>query len=100
MKVDRSKLKKTPTEAVSVPRPLISLIQQVHWCVCALAVATPQSFAYPDSPLLLCSPSQPADCRTLIERLKGCSDEQLLLELQQIKTWNIGKVSVPAPVFG
>ncbi|XP_076876895.1 E3 ubiquitin-protein ligase HUWE1 [Brachyhypopomus gauderio] len=48
MKVDRSKLKKTPTEA-------------------------------------------PADCRTLIEKLKGCSDEQLLLELQQIKTWNIGK---------
>ncbi|MBN3301500.1 HUWE1 ligase, partial [Amia calva] len=48
MKVDRSKLKKTPTEA-------------------------------------------PADCRTLIDRLKGCSDEQLLLELQQIKTWNIGK---------
>ncbi|XP_072512414.1 E3 ubiquitin-protein ligase HUWE1 isoform X6 [Salminus brasiliensis] len=48
MKVDRSKLKKTPTEA-------------------------------------------PADCRTLIEKLKGCSDEQLLLELQHIKTWNIGK---------
>ncbi|KTG02776.1 hypothetical protein cypCar_00008412, partial [Cyprinus carpio] len=48
MKVDRSKLKKTPTEA-------------------------------------------PADCRTLIEKLKGCSDEQLLVELQQIKTWNIGK---------
>nr|XP_055043826.1 E3 ubiquitin-protein ligase HUWE1 isoform X10 [Misgurnus anguillicaudatus] len=48
MKVDRSKLKKTPTEA-------------------------------------------PADCRTLIDKLKGCSDEQLLLELQQIKTWNIGK---------
>uniref|UniRef100_A0A8C7H8F0 HECT-type E3 ubiquitin transferase n=1 Tax=Oncorhynchus kisutch TaxID=8019 RepID=A0A8C7H8F0_ONCKI len=47
MKVDRSKLKKTPTE--------------------------------------------PADCRTLIEKLKGCSDEQLLLELQHIKTWNIGK---------
>uniref|UniRef100_A0A4W4G0E8 E3 ubiquitin-protein ligase HUWE1 n=1 Tax=Electrophorus electricus TaxID=8005 RepID=A0A4W4G0E8_ELEEL len=43
MKVDRSKLKKTPTEA-------------------------------------------PADCRTLIEKLKACSDEQLLLELQQIKT--------------
>ncbi|KAG5838248.1 hypothetical protein ANANG_G00221770 [Anguilla anguilla] len=48
MKVDRSKLKKTPTEA-------------------------------------------PTDCRTLIEKLKGCSDDQLLLELQQIKTWNIGK---------
>ncbi|XP_017342507.1 E3 ubiquitin-protein ligase HUWE1 isoform X3 [Ictalurus punctatus] len=48
MKVDRSKLKKTPTEA-------------------------------------------PADCRALIEKLKGCSDEQLLLELQHIKTWNIGK---------
>ncbi|XP_031650503.1 E3 ubiquitin-protein ligase HUWE1 isoform X14 [Oncorhynchus kisutch] len=48
MKVDRSKLKKTPTEA-------------------------------------------PADCRTLIEKLKGCRDEQLLLELQHIKTWNIGK---------
>ncbi|KAF6724675.1 E3 ubiquitin-protein ligase HUWE1 [Oryzias melastigma] len=48
MKVDRSKLKKTPTEA-------------------------------------------PADCRILIEKLKGCSDDQLLVELQHIKTWNIGK---------
>ncbi|KAM9344280.1 E3 ubiquitin-protein ligase HUWE1 isoform 5-T6 [Pholidichthys leucotaenia] len=48
MKVDRSKLKKTPTEA-------------------------------------------PADCRILIEKLKGCNDEQLLVELQHIKTWNIGK---------
>ncbi|XP_053437175.1 E3 ubiquitin-protein ligase HUWE1 isoform X9 [Nycticebus coucang] len=48
MKVDRTKLKKTPTEA-------------------------------------------PADCRALIEKLKVCSDEQLLSELQQIKTWNIGK---------
>ncbi|KAM4879939.1 E3 ubiquitin-protein ligase HUWE1-like, partial [Sylvia borin] len=48
MKVDRTKLKKTPTEA-------------------------------------------PADCRALIEKLKGCSDEQLVTELQQIKTWNIGK---------
>uniref|UniRef100_A0A667ZYK5 HECT-type E3 ubiquitin transferase n=1 Tax=Myripristis murdjan TaxID=586833 RepID=A0A667ZYK5_9TELE len=47
MKVDRSKLKKTPTE--------------------------------------------PADCRTLIEKLKACNDEQLLVELQHIKTWNIGK---------
>lgn len=35
---------------------------------------------------------QPADCRALIEKLKGCSDEQLVTELQQIKTWNIGKV--------
>uniref|UniRef100_A0AAV2LYL5 E3 ubiquitin-protein ligase HUWE1 n=1 Tax=Knipowitschia caucasica TaxID=637954 RepID=A0AAV2LYL5_KNICA len=48
MKVDRSKLKKTPTEA-------------------------------------------PADCRILIEKLKACCDEQLLVELQHIKTWNIGK---------
>ncbi|XP_071979940.1 E3 ubiquitin-protein ligase HUWE1 isoform X6 [Engystomops pustulosus] len=48
MKVDRTKLKKTPTEA-------------------------------------------PADCRSLIDKLKLCTDEQLLLELQQIKTWNIGK---------
>ncbi|XP_041093093.1 E3 ubiquitin-protein ligase HUWE1-like [Polyodon spathula] len=48
MKVDRSKLKKTPTEA-------------------------------------------PADCRALIDKLKACHDEQLLQELQQIKTWNIGK---------
>nr|DBA21602.1 TPA: hypothetical protein GDO54_018212 [Pyxicephalus adspersus] len=48
MKVDRTKLKKTPTEA-------------------------------------------PADCRTLIDKLKVCTDEQLLLQLQQIKTWNIGK---------
>lgn len=36
---------------------------------------------------------QPADCRVLIEKLKACSDEQLLVELQHIKTWNIGKVS-------
>ncbi|GCB69809.1 hypothetical protein scyTo_0012493 [Scyliorhinus torazame] len=48
MKVDRTKLKKTPTEA-------------------------------------------PADCRALIDKLKACNDEQLLTELQQIKTWNIGK---------
>ncbi|XP_048192464.1 E3 ubiquitin-protein ligase HUWE1 isoform X9 [Perognathus longimembris pacificus] len=48
MKVDRTKLKKTPTEA-------------------------------------------PADCRALIDKLKVCNDEQLLSELQQIKTWNIGK---------
>uniref|UniRef100_A0A670KLH3 E3 ubiquitin-protein ligase HUWE1 n=1 Tax=Podarcis muralis TaxID=64176 RepID=A0A670KLH3_PODMU len=34
---------------------------------------------------------QPADCRALIDKLKVCNDEQLLLELQQIKTWNIGK---------
>uniref|UniRef100_A0A665X4J2 HECT-type E3 ubiquitin transferase n=1 Tax=Echeneis naucrates TaxID=173247 RepID=A0A665X4J2_ECHNA len=33
----------------------------------------------------------PADCRILIEKLKACSDEQLLVELQHIKTWNIGK---------
>lgn len=36
---------------------------------------------------------QPADCRILIDKLKACSDEQLLVELQHIKTWNIGKVS-------
>lgn len=35
---------------------------------------------------------QPADCRILIEKLKSCSDDQLLVELQHIKTWNIGKV--------
>lgn len=35
---------------------------------------------------------QPADCRILIEKLKACNDEQLLVELQHIKTWNIGKV--------
>uniref|UniRef100_A0A3P8NPJ3 HECT-type E3 ubiquitin transferase n=1 Tax=Astatotilapia calliptera TaxID=8154 RepID=A0A3P8NPJ3_ASTCA len=34
---------------------------------------------------------QPADCRILIEKLKACNDEQLLVELQHIKTWNIGK---------
>lgn len=35
---------------------------------------------------------QPADCRILIEKLKACGDDQLLVELQHIKTWNIGKV--------
>uniref|UniRef100_A0A665X575 E3 ubiquitin-protein ligase HUWE1 n=1 Tax=Echeneis naucrates TaxID=173247 RepID=A0A665X575_ECHNA len=29
--------------------------------------------------------------KILIEKLKACSDEQLLVELQHIKTWNIGK---------
>ncbi|OWK12219.1 hypothetical protein Celaphus_00003339, partial [Cervus elaphus hippelaphus] len=38
----------------------------------------------------------PADCRALIDKLKVCNDEQLLLELQQIKTWNIGKQSIVA----
>ncbi|RXM33250.1 E3 ubiquitin-protein ligase HUWE1, partial [Acipenser ruthenus] len=33
----------------------------------------------------------PADCRALIDKLKACHNEQLLQELQQIKTWNIGK---------
>ncbi|KAG2455475.1 HUWE1 ligase, partial [Polypterus senegalus] len=37
------------------------------------------------------SSCKPADCRALIDKLKVCNDEQLLLELQQIKTWNIGK---------
>lgn len=43
--------------------------------------------------MCVCVWSQPADCRALIEKLKACTDEQLLLELQNIKTWNIGKVN-------
>lgn len=42
--------------------------------------------------LMLFVNQQPADCRILIEKLKSCSDDQLLVELQHIKTWNIGKV--------
>lgn len=45
------------------------------------------------NPFVLLLNQQPADCRILIEKLKACSDEQLLVELQHIKTWNIGKVS-------
>ena len=45
------------------------------------------------NPVVLLLNPQPADCRILIEKLKACSDEQLLVELQHIKTWNIGKVS-------
>lgn len=41
---------------------------------------------------------QPADCRILIEKLKSCSDDQLLVELQHIKTWNIGKVRLKEQV--
>ncbi|XP_064633553.1 E3 ubiquitin-protein ligase HUWE1-like isoform X3 [Lineus longissimus] len=33
----------------------------------------------------------PADCRTLIERLKSCSQDDLLGELKQIKSWSYGK---------
>lgn len=80
MKVDRSKLKKTPTEAVSMQNFCAFEVFEVV-CVCV----------FPHC-LHVLALLQPADCRTLIEKLKGCSDEQLLLELQQIKTWNIGKV--------
>ncbi|KAI4823709.1 hypothetical protein KUCAC02_012283, partial [Chaenocephalus aceratus] len=48
--------------------------------------AVPSSNAYS-----LSSGMMPADCRILIEKLKACNDEQLLVELQHIKTWNIGK---------
>ncbi|KAI1287400.1 E3 ubiquitin-protein ligase HUWE1 [Halotydeus destructor] len=33
----------------------------------------------------------PPDCRLLIERLKGCSEGDLLKELKNIRTWNFGK---------
>lgn len=33
----------------------------------------------------------PLDCRLLVERLKSCSQEELLLELQAVKSWNWGK---------
>lgn len=33
----------------------------------------------------------PADCKALIERLKNCNQDQLLIELKQIKSWTCGK---------
>ncbi|XP_077869208.1 E3 ubiquitin-protein ligase HUWE1-like [Saccoglossus kowalevskii] len=33
----------------------------------------------------------PADCKALIEKLKACSEDDLLTELKQIKSWNYGK---------
>ncbi|XP_077544919.1 HECT, UBA and WWE domain containing E3 ubiquitin protein ligase 1 isoform X4 [Haemaphysalis longicornis] len=33
----------------------------------------------------------PLDCRLLVERLKSCSQEELLQELQAVKSWNWGK---------
>ncbi|XP_076304373.1 LOW QUALITY PROTEIN: HECT, UBA and WWE domain containing E3 ubiquitin protein ligase 1 [Tachypleus tridentatus] len=33
----------------------------------------------------------PADCRILIEKLKGCNDDELVCDLKKIKTWNCGK---------
>jgi hypothetical protein len=38
--------------------------------------------------------TQPSDCRQLIERLKGCNEQDLLKELRLIKNWNYGKVSI------
>ena len=34
---------------------------------------------------------QPADCKILIERLKSCSEDELLVELKKIETWTYGK---------
>lgn len=34
---------------------------------------------------------QPADCKVLIERLKACSEDELLAELKKIETWTYGK---------
>ena len=36
--------------------------------------------------------SKPADCKTLIDKLKACDENQLLEELKNIKSWNCGKV--------
>jgi len=33
----------------------------------------------------------PADCKNLIEKLKGCSQDQFLAELRTIETWTYGK---------
>ena len=33
----------------------------------------------------------PADCKNLIDKLKGCSQEQFLQELKSIETWTYGK---------
>ncbi|KAK6177350.1 hypothetical protein SNE40_015469 [Patella caerulea] len=33
----------------------------------------------------------PADCRTLIEKLKTCQEDQLLAEIRNVKTWTFGK---------
>uniref|UniRef100_A0A8B9MUD0 HECT-type E3 ubiquitin transferase n=1 Tax=Accipiter nisus TaxID=211598 RepID=A0A8B9MUD0_9AVES len=78
MKVDRTKLKKTPTEAVRGVGGVRTLGEggEVRGGTVSDTV---------------CPCPQPADCRALIEKLKACGDEQLLAELQQIKTWNIGK---------
>ncbi|XP_054168845.1 E3 ubiquitin-protein ligase HUWE1-like isoform X3 [Oppia nitens] len=33
----------------------------------------------------------PADCKALIDRLKACTETELLVELKNIKSWNCGK---------
>lgn len=33
----------------------------------------------------------PSECQSLIDRLRSCSTDELLLELQQINTWTFGK---------
>ncbi|XP_054925199.1 E3 ubiquitin-protein ligase HUWE1 isoform X3 [Dermacentor andersoni] len=35
----------------------------------------------------------PLDCKLLVERLKSCTQEELLQELKAVKSWNWGKVS-------
>ena len=36
---------------------------------------------------------QPAECSALIEKIKSCSEDDLLVELKQIRNWTFGKVS-------
>lgn len=72
MKIDRSRLKKSTSEVVSVTA--ISPL----WLVS-------------HSPLLFCCLLQPIECQALIEKLRSCSPAELLEELKRIDSWTFGK---------
>lgn len=37
---------------------------------------------------------QPADCKSLIEKLRNVAEERLLDELKAVKSWTFGKVFI------
>ena len=68
MKIDRSKLKKSSSEVVSC-----------HLILLNVKDVSDNAFF------------QPADCKALIDKLKACSEEELLSELKKIEAWTYGK---------
>lgn len=86
MRIDRTKLKKSSSEVVSNNQCLSILVSSILSYFPAIVSCT-------QSRNLIIVVLQPHDCKLLIERLKGCNESDLLIELKKIKAWNYGKVN-------